>query len=104
MSAPNPNNRPYQGSYFAQMVDMRIPLWGVLGTLAAGIGMAATLWFTTQQLVESVKDLKIAVQSGNTSVSVLASESALLKFRVGSVEDELKRQAEAIRLMQRGKQ
>lgn len=85
------------------MVDMRIPLWGVLTVLAAGMGTAATLWFTTQQLVESVKDLKIAVQSGNTSVSVLASESALLKFRLGAVEDELKRQAEVLRNLPRNK-
>ncbi len=104
MSAPNQNNRPFEGTRFSQMVDMRIPLWGVIGGLVAGMGMAATLWFTTQQLVESVKDLKIAVQSGNTSVSVLASESALLKFRVSTVEDEQKRQAEALRVLQRGKQ
>lgn len=103
MSSQNQNPRPYEGPKFSQMVDMRIPLWGMLASLAAGMGMAATLWFSNQQLVESVRDLKIAVQSGNTSVGVLSSETALLKFRVGTIEDEQKRQAEAIRNLPRGK-
>jgi hypothetical protein len=91
------------GVSFSRMVDMRIPLWGVMTALAAGIGMAATLWFTTQQLVDSVKDLKIAVNSGNTSVSVLTSELALLKFRVSTHDEELKRLNELQRSMQKGK-
>lgn len=103
MSPQNQNPRPYEGPRFSQMVDMRIPLWGVLGGLAVGMGMAATLWFSNLQLVETVRDLKIAVQSGNTSVGVLSSETALLKFRVGTVEEEQKRQSEILRNLPRGK-
>ena len=53
--------------------------------------------FSVGQLVRTVDELQITVKSGNTSVSVLASEVALLKFRVGTTEDEVKRLNELVR-------
>lgn len=92
-----PEENSNLGGVFTAKVDMKIPLWGLLCALALAVGMAATVWFTMLQLVDSVKELKIAVTSGNTSVSVLTSEMALLKFRVSTHDEDIKRLNELLR-------
>ena len=67
-------------------LDLKVPLWGVASALCAGFVLFAGLYFNVQALTEAVRELQITVKTGNTSVSVLSSEVALIKFRVGSLE------------------
>ncbi len=94
MSTADNNDSAERTATLSRMVDMRIPLWGVLCALGSGVVLAVTLWLTTQQLVATVNELKITVTSGNTSVSVMTSEIALIKFRLSIVEENAKMQAQ----------
>lgn len=67
-------------------LDLKVPLWGVISASCAGFVLFAGLYFNVQALTEAVRELQITVKTGNTSVSVLSSEVALIKFRVGSLE------------------
>lgn len=78
-------------------VDFRLPLWGMLTAAGAGFILFAGLYFSVQALTEAVRELQITVKSGNTSVSVLSSEVALLKFRVGTLEVDVQRINESLR-------
>ena len=78
-------------------LDLRVPLWGVISATGAGFILFAGLYFNVQALTEAVRELQITVKSGNTSVSVLSSEVALIKFRVGTLETDALRINEAIR-------
>lgn len=78
-------------------VDMKVPLWGMLGVAGAGLLLFASLYFSVQALTDAVRELQITVKSGNTSVSVLTSEMALLKFRVGTIEADVARINDATR-------
>jgi hypothetical protein len=66
--------------------DLKIPLWGLITASAAGFILFAGVYLNVQARAEAVRELQITVKSGNTSVSVLSSEVALIKFRVGSLE------------------
>lgn len=77
--------------------DLNLPLWGILTATCAGFVLFAGLYFNVQALTEAVRELQITVKSGNTSVSVLSSEVALIKFRVGTLETDALRINEAIR-------
>jgi len=75
----------------ARVVDFRVPLiWliGALGTVSWGL---LSMYFSVNQLVNTVGELKIEVKSGNTSVVAVAGELALLKFRLSNAEDSIKR-------------
>jgi uncharacterized protein YoxC len=78
-------------------LDLRVPLWGVISASGAGLLLVAGLYFSVQALTEAVRELQITVKSGNTSVSVLSSETALLKFRVGTLEVDVQRINESLR-------
>jgi hypothetical protein len=90
---PSPQNPPSAQVRF----DLNLPLWGLISAAAAGFMCFAGLYFNVQALTEAVKELQITVKSGNTSVSVLSSEVALIKFRVGTLETDALRINEAIR-------
>lgn len=81
---------------------MKIPLWGVITATAAGLMCLITIWFNVQNLTSAVQDLQITVKSGNTSVSVLASEMALLKFRTNTNEVDIQRLNDLVRQQQKG--
>ncbi len=87
-------------SLLFQMIDMRIPLWGVLGASIVVIWGLLSMYFNVINLVRAVEELQITVKSGNTSTYTLASEVALLKFRVGTTEEDLKRLNEMVRNQQ----
>lgn len=72
-------------------MDFTLPLWGVLTAIGAGFTMLVGLFFNVAALTNSVKDLQITVQAGNTAYSSLASRATLLEFRVQDNSDELKR-------------
>ena len=70
-------------------LDFRIPLWGLIGAVAGGFVLFASLYFSVQALTEAVRELQITVKTGNTSVMTLQSEQSLIKFRVGTNESDI---------------
>jgi hypothetical protein len=85
-----------------RFVDLRIPLV----YLISGSGFVAwtlvSMYFTINQLVVAVEDLKIIVNSGNASMTALTGEVALLKFRMSNAEDDLRRLNEVMRNANKG--
>jgi hypothetical protein len=98
--APTPITPDLPGARFT--IDLKVPLWGMLCAAGAGFVLFASLYFSVQALTDAVRELQITVKSGNTSVSVLTSENALLKFRVGSIESDMVRVNEYMRSNQKG--
>jgi len=76
---------------------LNLPLWGIISAAGAGFVLFASLYFSVQSLTDAVRELQVTVKSGNTSVSVLTSEMALLKFRVGTIESDMTRVNDAMR-------
>lgn len=95
MSQPTIDTGPEIGARV--VVDMKIPMWGLITAVGAGFVLFAGLYFNVQSLTEAVRELQVTVKSGNTSVSVLSSEVALLKFRVGTLEVDVQRINESLR-------
>jgi hypothetical protein len=87
MSEPQHDQDPVR---IARIVDMRIPLWGVITATATGAFLLVSMYFTTEQTAKNVTELQITVKAGNTQVNSLAGEQALLKFRQENVESELR--------------
>lgn len=75
-----------QTSALLRLIDPRVPLPYVIGLIV----LAAGLYFKVQSLTEAVIDLQITVKAGNQSWAGLASDQALLKFRLGTAEDDIK--------------
>jgi len=83
-----------------RVIDMKIPLPWLLG-VAGVVGWALTsMYFSVGQLVVTVAELQITVRSGNNSVTAVAGELALQKFRLQNVEDAAKRNADSIIALQ----
>jgi hypothetical protein len=73
-----------------KVVDLKIPLVWLISISGALAWVLISMWFTLNQLVAVVADLQITVKAGSTSYSVLASEQALINYRMGTVEAQLK--------------
>ncbi len=73
-----------------RVVDLKIPLPYLLTLIGSLAWLLISMWFTLNQLVVLVADLQITVKAGSTSYSVLASEQALMKYRLETVEATLK--------------
>lgn len=73
-----------------RVIDLKIPLVWLLSITGALAWVLISMWFTLNQLVALVADLQITVKAGSTSYSVLASEQALINYRMGTVEAQLK--------------
>lgn len=78
-----------------RIVEMRLSLEWCLGILGAGLLCAVTLWFNVQQLTKNVEALTIAVNSGNTAYNVLSGKLALLEYRMGVYDEQIKQLREA---------
>ncbi len=77
------------------MVDLRIPLWGLLcGCTVVGWGLIS-MWFMVNQLVKDVGELQITVKAGGSQATTIAGEMAILRFRVENLEGD-KRAAAAV--------
>ena len=74
----------------SRIVDVKIPLWGLLCSLGTAAFFIVSMWFTTNQTAAEVRDLKIDVKAGNSQVTTLAGEQALLRFRMENLEGELR--------------
>lgn len=73
-----------------RVIDLKIPLVWLLSIMGALAWVLISMWFTLNQLVVTIADLQITVKAGSTSYSVLASEQALMNYRMGTVEAQIK--------------
>lgn len=74
----------------SRIVDVRIPLWGLICALGAGAFFIVSMYFTTNQTARDVSELQLTVKAGNTQVTTLAGEQALLRFRMENLEGEIR--------------
>lgn len=74
----------------SRIVDVRIPLWGLLCALGTASFFLISMYFTTNQTARDVAELQITVKAGNTQVTTLAGEQALLRFRMDNLENDLR--------------
>ena len=72
-------------------MDFTLPLWGVVCAAGTGFSLLVGMYFNVAALTNSVKDLQITVQAGNTAYSSLASRATLLEFRVENNSNEIQR-------------
>ena len=77
----------------ARIIDMKLPLTWLLSVgaviVVGGFGLYHQLGSqgeTLKAVQGDIKDLRIAVQSGNQATTTLAGEIAILKFRVENLE------------------
>lgn len=82
-------------------IDMKIPLWGMVTAGSCAMFMAVALYFNVQGLTEAVKDLQIAVKSGNSSISSVVGQVQLIDLRTSTNESDIKRNTEDIRTLQK---
>lgn len=83
-------------------IEYKLPLWGILVTLGTGFVMLVGQFYNVQTLTATVQELQIIVKSGNTAFSVLSSEMALQKFRIGTMESDLAQIKEILRQQGKG--
>lgn len=84
-----------------RMVDFKLPLYWLITGLVAGLWALISMWFSVSQLVKTVADLQTIISSNNSSVTMVVSEIALMKFRQTALETELNRINEILRNQQR---
>ncbi|MGJ3704655.1 hypothetical protein [Variovorax sp. AFSI2.2] len=73
-----------------RIIDLRIPLpWVLTGLITVGFTLVS-MYFNVNQLVRDVGELQITVKAGNTQVTTLAGEQALLRFRMENIEGEMR--------------
>lgn len=70
-------------------VDPKIPLVWLLTISASLAWVLISMWFTLNQLVLLVADLQITVKAGSNNYSILASEQALVNYRLTFVEAQI---------------
>lgn len=70
----------------SRMVDMRIPLWGLLTVLGTGVMLLVILWFNVQQLMISMADVQLTLKAGNSQATANAIEIATIRLRLENAE------------------
>jgi len=91
---------PIQEPRAVRMVDMKIRLEWLLGVCGVvGWGLIST-YFKTDQLVAGMTEVQIAVKAGNSSVTAIAGKQALTEFRQDNAETAIKRNSDAILILQ----
>lgn len=77
--------RPQQ---ITRVIDLRALLpWAL--SISVGIAWAITgMYFSVQQLIRDVGEIKIATKEKNAQDTSVASEVALLRFRVAKLEND----------------
>lgn len=79
------------GERITRMVDTRIPLPWLMAVAGGFAWFLILMYFTLQQLVGDVADLKITVKAGNAAASTFTGQLELLKFRVENLETDRNR-------------
>ena len=72
-----------------RVIDLKIPLVWLLTISASLAWVLISMWFTLNQLVVLVADLQVTAKAGGNNYSVLASEQALMDYRLTSVEAQI---------------
>jgi len=80
-----------------RVIDFKIPLPYLLGGVTFISWAVISMYFAVQTLIASVADLQVTVKSGNVSSSVLAGEVSLLRFRVETIEADLKSRKQGVK-------
>lgn len=71
---------------FTKMVDMRIPLWGVLSVMGA-VGLLLTnMYFSVESMKSTMTDVQATLKSGNAQSAVNMVELATIKLRLDNAE------------------
>ena len=86
-------------SRYGFVIDHRIPLWGVLVSLASIVGVLMGMWFTMGKVQDEVANLKVTVKEGNSIASNLVGDQALLRLRIEHLESDV-RELQSIPLFQ----
>jgi len=87
---------PTEAAALMRMIDFRIPLPWLLTGFVAGVSILVAMYFQLQNVSEKLVSLQIEVKAGNSSYAALASEVALLKFRVEGLEAERRSNSPAV--------
>ena len=93
-----PEQRAEPPERITRIIEFKLRLEWVLG-ICGVVGWALiSMYFSLNTLVKTVADLQIDVKAGNNSVTAIASELALVKYRLAtteariqSVEDNIKK-------------
>lgn len=75
------------GVGFSRMVDMRIPLWGILSGMGALALVLVNMWFSVQQLTTAMADVQLTLKAGNGQATTTLVEIERLKGRLDRAED-----------------
>lgn len=67
-------------------MDLKVPLWGVMGVVGTGALIAAFMYFQLARIAEDVIELKATLKASNAQTIELAREQAITKFRVDKLE------------------
>lgn len=78
------------GSGLSRVVDMKIPLWGVLGSLGAFAIMISTLWFTVQNQGIVLKEIQVALREGSSSNTAADRELARMALQIEQLKEEVR--------------
>lgn len=70
----------------SRMVDMRIPLWGILSGMGALALVLVNMWFSVQQLTAAMADVQLTLKAGNAQANGNAIEIATIKLRLENAE------------------
>lgn len=77
-----------------RIVDFRIPLpWLLSGASAIALAIVS-MWFKVDELGRNMVDMQITLKAGNSQAVTMASEMALLRFRVENLEAERRARGE----------
>lgn len=88
---PNMDIKPPEGAVaMMRMVDFRIPLPWLLGGFLAGVMVLVGMYYQLQNVSEALRDVQITLKANQSTVIQLASEQALLKYRIEKLEGQAK--------------
>ena len=71
-------------------VDLKIPLWGLASGGGALLWGLVNMWFTLNSLAAQMTDMQALLKANNAATVSLASEQALLKYRIEKLEASAK--------------
>lgn len=72
-------------------IDFKIPLWGIMGSLAVFLTGLASMYFQLARVADDVTEMKATMKVNNSTTIQFAQEQALLKFRVEKLEENKER-------------
>lgn len=78
---------PAEASALLRMVDFRIPLVWLLGGFLMAASVLIGMYFQLQQVRESLTELQATVKAGNVQAITIASEIALMRYRIENIEN-----------------